>query len=124
MLECLLLTPKKVETIVSWLSPQTIQKKRSFHGSATFYRTFVMNFSSIVAPITNCLQGQFHWGEEQERSFQEIKSKLRQTPPLALPNFDHAFEVEIYASMLGIGAVLSQNEKPIEFFSETLSNAR
>lgn len=38
-------------------------------------------------------------------------------------NFDQAFEVEIDASMVGIGAMLSQNRKTIEFFNEKLSEA-
>ncbi|XP_021995301.2 uncharacterized protein LOC110892449 [Helianthus annuus] len=116
---------RKVQAIRDWPVPQSIQQVRSFHGLASFYRRFVKNFSTIVAPMTEVTKSkQFIWTPQADAAFNALKQLLSSTPVLALPCFDEVFEVECDASGVGVGAVLTQLGRPVAFYSEKFNDAK
>ena len=78
-----------------------------------------------MAPMTKAIKDtSFKWTPKAQIAFEEIKSELAQAPMLPLPCFDKVSGVECDASEVGIGGVLTQEGKPLTFFSEKLCDSR
>lgn len=126
--------PNKVETIREYPLPTNLKELRSFLGLASYYRKFIENFAHITKPLTIFLRGEngmvkknqsekmlIELDEAAINAFNLLKKKLQGEVELFQPDFSKPIELTTDASNFAIGAVLSQNRKPITFISRTLS---
>ncbi|GJY48038.1 putative reverse transcriptase domain-containing protein, partial [Tanacetum coccineum] len=112
----------KIEAVKNWKAPKTPSEVRLFLGLVGYYRRFIKKFSKISKSLTILTQKckTFDWGEEQELAFQNLKDKLCNAPVLALPDRPEDFVVYCDASGLGLGCMLMQRGKMIEYASRQL----
>ncbi|GJS07861.1 putative nucleotidyltransferase, ribonuclease H [Tanacetum coccineum] len=82
-----------------------------------YYRRFIANFSKIAKPLTSLTQKnqKYVWGVEQEEAFQTLKNNLCDAPILMLPDGVEDFVVYYDASNQGLGCVLMQRGKVIDY---------
>ena len=121
--ESLKMDPDKVKVIFEWPTPRSTIEVRSFHGLASFYRKFTRNFCIICAPLTETIRRdkkEFKWTIGAIRSFELLKKKVIEQPMLAILDFNKVFQVDCDASGSAIGPLLSQEGKPIAYFSEKI----
>ncbi|KAG1924662.1 hypothetical protein F2P79_026017 [Pimephales promelas] len=123
--------PEKIKAVVDWPSPDSRKALLRFLGFANFYRRFIRNFSQLVAPLTALTSPRtaFRWSDSAEAVFAKLKSCFVSAPILITPDSSRQFVVEVDASEVGVGAVLSQRSPvddkmhPCAFFSHRLSPA-
>lgn len=118
--------PSKVLAIQKYPLPKSVKEIRAFLGLIGYYRRFIKNFAKIVQPFTKCLKkGSKIESENFEylQAFHKCKELITNAPILSYPDFEKTFHVTTDASIVAIGGVLSQNNKPIAFYSRTLNSA-
>jgi hypothetical protein len=111
---------------VNWPTPRNAFGVRIFNGLASFYRNFIRSFNHICASIVETIKESkqpFKWTEETDRNFKLLKKNITKKHVLYFPSFDKFFQVETDASGTAIRVVLSQEQRPIAYFSEKLNEA-
>jgi len=123
--------PEKVKAVVDYPLPRNVTEMRRFIGFCGWYRRFIHDFSSIIAPLSELTKKpnvkNFNWNSEANAAFLTIKEKLIEAPVLASPDYARPFVLQTDASDHGVSGILSQvqddcSEKPIAFFSQKFSS--
>jgi RNase H-like domain found in reverse transcriptase len=114
--------PKKVQAIMDIAEPRTRRELRSFLGIVNYYRDMWIRRSHVLAPLASLTStnAKWNWGEPQKKAFTMAKRIIAREVLLAYPNFSTPFQIHTDASHYQLGAVISQDGKPIAFYSRKL----
>jgi hypothetical protein len=104
-----------------------------------YYHDLWARWSNMLAPLTllvgECSQTKptiaegtkkvpWHWDEVHQRAFNHVKATTAKDVVLAYPDFNKVFEIYTHASSKQLGAVITQDNRPIAFISWKLSDTQ
>ena len=117
---------KKVEAIVNLAPLTTCKQVRRFIGLVNYYRDMWVKRSDILAPLTalTSIKAPWKWGEAEQKAFDTMKRSMARETILAYPNFTKPFEIHTDASAFQLGSCISQDKRPIAFYSRKLAPAQ
>ena len=113
---------KKVEAIQRIAPPKNRRELRKFIGIVNYYRDMWIRRSHVLAPLAALTSKttKWKWGPEEQHSFDTMKKIISRETLLAYPDFNKPFTIHTDASHTQLGAVISQDNKPIAFYSRKL----
>ena len=116
----------KVEAIMNIAEPKNRRELRSFIGIVNYYRDMWIKRSHVLAPLAALTSKnvKWSWGPKQSAAFQMAKRIIAREVTLAYPDFTKPFQIHTDASHYQLGAVISQEGKPIAFYSRKLNDAQ
>ncbi len=128
-----------MQAILAIKLPTGVKQLRHFLGMVQYYCDLWARWSDMLAPLTSlvgeCGQTKttkakrtkkvpWHWDEVHQRAFNHVKATITKDVILAHPDYSKVFEVYTDASSKQLGAVITQDNRPIAFFSRKLSNVQ
>ena len=102
----------KVQAVVNAREPETEVEVKSFLGLVTYSSRYIPDFSTVSEPLRRLLKSNepFIWGDEQQESFDKLKSLLADADTLGYYDMNAKTQVITDASPVGLGAVLVQEQ--------------
>ena len=91
-------------------TPTTPKGCRSFAGMVNFVNIFCLELQKLLKSIYDLTRKgrPFIWGDEQQKAFEEIKSRLQKLPVLSMPDKRGRFILYSDTSKLATGGALYQ----------------
>ena len=122
------ITPVKsrVDAIVRLDPPKSPKNCKQFCGMVNYLSMFLKDLQTKLIPIYHLTKKgvPFHWGELQQKAFEQIKKDLTEAPVLAMPNSKGHMVLVSDTSKIACGSALYQEQKGryrlIAYFSKKL----
>jgi len=130
---------KKVQAILALNPPNNVKELRHFLGMVQDYRDMWAKRSEMLAPLSdlvgecgetktnrknNVKKQPWHWNSIHQIAFDNVKTNIAKEVVLAYPDFTKSFDIYTDTSTKQLGSVITQDNRPIAFFSRKLSDAQ
>jgi len=130
---------KKVQAILALNPPNNVKELRHFLGMVQYYRDMWVRHSEMLVPLSDLVREcgetktirknkvkkqSWHWDSIHQIAFDTVKTTIAKEVVLAYPDFTKPFDIYTDASTKQLGSVITQDNRPIAFFSRKLSDAQ
>ena len=115
--------PRKVDTILNMPPPDDKPAVRRLLEMATYLSRYSANFSELTAPLRELLhhENAFVWSDRQAKAFDSLRNMLSSALVLQYYDIKKPVTLQCDASQNGIGCVLLQDGKPVEYTSRAMT---
>ena len=116
--------PAKMSAIVNMPEPHDVASIRRFCGMTQYLYRFLPSLSEVLAPLHNLTRKgvDWHWSDDCKNAVRIVKEKITSAPILAYYDVRKPLTLQVDSSKNGVGAVLLQEGKPVEYASRALTN--
>ncbi len=133
---------KKVQVIPALNPPNNVKELRHFLGMVQYYLGMWAKGSEMLAPLTDLVvvlgecdetkttkknktkKKPWRWDPIHQQAFGNVEAAIAKEVVLAYPDFLKPFEIYTEASAMQLGTVISQDSRPIVFFSRIFSKSQ
>jgi hypothetical protein len=114
--------PNKVQDVLSWNVPTSVNDIQSVLRLAGYYQRFIEGFLKKSKPMIELLEKdkKLEWMPACEASFQELKKRLMTAPILVMLDMEKPFSIYCDVSGQGLGCVLMQDGHMVAYASRQL----
>lgn len=126
---------KKVAAILALKPPKNVKELRRVLGIVQYYRDLWEKRTDLLAPLTDLVAecgttkkkrkaNPWRWDAEHDEAFRRVKEIIARDVILAYPDFAKKFVIYTDASTRQLGGVITQDNRPLAFFSRKLTKAQ
>ncbi len=128
-----------MQAILVLSPPNNVKELRHFLEMVQYYRDMWARRSEMLTPLTDLVgecgdtknprmnktkKKPWRWDPTHQQVFDNIKTAIAKVTVLAYPDFLKPFKINTDASSTQLGAVITQDHRPIAFFSRKLSKTQ